>query len=408
MKTRTKKFIVTVFLSVSLLFSLATPAFANEISIDNKDNILSIETLIKKVYEYKDMGGNVLQKSNYIMDKSYNISDEVRYYLQDKIAIHQKVIDLYKTEKENYSISTKLLSEKKLSDTIVLYSFQVTEMYNYVGIDELTTINDVVEIKYNTEKKEVIDFYTPENYYDEAVRDDYSDKTIVGCKNQKQIYSKSIKLLNDIQNVYDEENKISVQPITTKMLLAAKSPSLNSDKIVKYARSNYNKSKPSSGNGTVPYYDFSTISGSYDCTNFVSHCQIAGGAKIYNVTGNGIKSSGWYFRSINNRSSSWSGVEQFYSYMTTNKKANTAAGDSYNYTTNGAYWGIGDVLQLKYSGASRYGHSTVITIKKKSNDNTRSYAYVTGRTSAKKNNNNAAASELAPNGSKRVINVYNK
>ncbi|MDE5964812.1 MAG: amidase domain-containing protein [Eubacterium sp.] len=75
---------------------------------------------------------------------------------------------------------------------------------------------------------------------------------------------------------------------------------------------------------------------------------------------------------------------------------------------SGAYWGVGDVLQLKNSGASNYSHSTIITIKKRSTDGKRCYAYVTGRSSKTMYNNNQAADDMAPGGSKRTIMIYNK
>lgn len=59
------------------------------------------------------------------------------------------------------------------------------------------------------------------------------------------------------------------------------------------------------------YYDFSRIGG--DCTNFASQCLFAG-AKIMNYT----PIYGWFYRSVNDRTASWTGVEYLYQFLTTN------------------------------------------------------------------------------------------
>lgn len=60
------------------------------------------------------------------------------------------------------------------------------------------------------------------------------------------------------------------------------------------------------------YYDFSSIGG--DCTNFASQCLFAG-CKTMNYT----PVSGWFYRSANDRSAAWTGVEYFYRFLTNNR-----------------------------------------------------------------------------------------
>ena len=55
------------------------------------------------------------------------------------------------------------------------------------------------------------------------------------------------------------------------------------------------------------YYDFDGLGG--DCTNFVSQVLAAGGAE------QNYSQNGWYFNSINNRSPSWSGVNELYEFL---------------------------------------------------------------------------------------------
>lgn len=74
------------------------------------------------------------------------------------------------------------------------------------------------------------------------------------------------------------------------------------------------------GSSQAPYYyDFSSLSNAYDCTNFASHVLLSGGAKIKN---NGVSApnttngGGWYFNNANppgptSRSESWAGADAF-------------------------------------------------------------------------------------------------
>lgn len=55
------------------------------------------------------------------------------------------------------------------------------------------------------------------------------------------------------------------------------------------------------------YYDFDGLGG--DCTNFVSQVLAAGGAE------QNYSQNGWYFNSINDRSPSWSGVNELYEFL---------------------------------------------------------------------------------------------
>ena len=60
------------------------------------------------------------------------------------------------------------------------------------------------------------------------------------------------------------------------------------------------------------YYDFQNIGG--DCTNFASQCVYAGSG-VMNFT----PVYGWYYRSANDRTASWAGVQYFYNFITTNQ-----------------------------------------------------------------------------------------
>ena len=60
------------------------------------------------------------------------------------------------------------------------------------------------------------------------------------------------------------------------------------------------------------FYDFSNLGG--DCTNFASQC-IYAGAKVMNYT----PTYGWFYKSLNSRTPSWTGVEYLYNFLTSNE-----------------------------------------------------------------------------------------
>lgn len=76
----------------------------------------------------------------------------------------------------------------------------------------------------------------------------------------------------------------------------------NRAKAVEYAQTWALKRNPN-------YYDFSLIGG--DCTNFVSQCVHNGNIPM--------NSNGWYYNSLQSRSPSWSGVEEFWNFAVLNK-----------------------------------------------------------------------------------------
>ena len=81
--------------------------------------------------------------------------------------------------------------------------------------------------------------------------------------------------------------------------------SYNREAAVSYARKWVYSRNPT-------YYDFEKIGG--DCTNFASQC-IYAGSKILNYT----PVTGWYYRSVSDRSASWTGVEYLFKFLTNNK-----------------------------------------------------------------------------------------
>lgn len=97
------------------------------------------------------------------------------------------------------------------------------------------------------------------------------------------------------------------------------------------------------------YYDFSGIGG--DCTNFASQC-IYAGSGIMNYT----PLYGWFYINANNRTPSWTGVNELYRFLINNKSEGP----------QGEVTGLeeiepGDIIQLKFGSSERFDHSPVVT-----------------------------------------------
>lgn len=96
------------------------------------------------------------------------------------------------------------------------------------------------------------------------------------------------------------------------------------------------------------FYDFNYIGG--DCTNFASQC-IYAGSGIMNYT----PIYGWYYRSLSDRSASWSGVEYLYNFLTTN----TSVGPFASVASESEIL-PGDIIQLGRANGDFY-HTLVVT-----------------------------------------------
>lgn len=95
------------------------------------------------------------------------------------------------------------------------------------------------------------------------------------------------------------------------------------------------------------FYDFSNIGG--DCTNFCSQA-LYNGASVMNNT----KTFGWYYYSVNNRSPSWTGVNEFCNFLVNNNGKGPFAEFSTVYDID-----KGDFIQL--GNGDRFYHTLIVT-----------------------------------------------
>ena len=96
------------------------------------------------------------------------------------------------------------------------------------------------------------------------------------------------------------------------------------------------------------YFDFSKLGG--DCTNFASQC-IYAGAQVMNYT----PTFGWYYISVGDRAPAWTGVDELYRFLISNKGAGP----------QGEVVPLrnimeGDIVQLRFGNGERFDHSPVV------------------------------------------------
>ncbi len=95
------------------------------------------------------------------------------------------------------------------------------------------------------------------------------------------------------------------------------------------------------------FYDFDGLGG--DCTNFASQCIFAG-AGVMNYT----PEVGWFYRSANDRTPSWTGVEFLYEFLVNNRSVGP-----FGRVVPQAAAQVGDIIQLS-NQSGRFYHTLVI------------------------------------------------
>ncbi|MBR1780883.1 MAG: amidase domain-containing protein [Oscillospiraceae bacterium] len=96
------------------------------------------------------------------------------------------------------------------------------------------------------------------------------------------------------------------------------------------------------------YFDFQYLGG--DCTNFASQCIYAGAGQM-----NFTPVSGWFYRSADDRTASWTGVEYLHAFLVSNRSVGPFAREV---GLDGAR--PGDIVQLGDAAGDFY-HSPVVT-----------------------------------------------
>ncbi|MBS7297541.1 MAG: amidase domain-containing protein [Eubacteriales bacterium] len=96
------------------------------------------------------------------------------------------------------------------------------------------------------------------------------------------------------------------------------------------------------------FYNFSDIGG--DCTNFASQCLLAGGLEM-----NFTPVFGWYYISVNNRTPSWTGVNELYNFLISNRGVGPKAVEVGLPDVQ-----LADLIQLELYGDDSFDHTPVV------------------------------------------------
>ncbi|SFQ25397.1 Putative amidase domain-containing protein [Lachnospiraceae bacterium XBB1006] len=327
------------------------------------------------------------------VDMSLYFGEQIMPLLTAKMDIDKHKRTAYNKEYNNYRVTVKPMYEEKwYSNEHETFLILATERAWY-ETDYPTTIGDVLDIKISKAGNRVITECYNHGGFDWIYGEmDSKYKAMIERKGNGLLqastdWNKGVKeIMMRIDKYAEEMNNPQVASYSQKgeesTALLRASQNVTRNQVVNWARNNYDEGRPVSSKASVPYYDFSQLTNQYDCTNFVSHALLAGGAKMNDKGRAGLQESDqWYFRSERNRSTSWSGVNQLYSFLTRSRPGNSNVGPYAEEIPcdyrNALY---GDVVQF-YNG-SIWRHSTIVT----SRGNNK--IYVTGRTSPGVFNNN--------------------
>ncbi len=360
--------------------------------------------------------------------QEYDFSDDIESltllnYINQKIEAKCYKQEVYgEDDMQNYSVDFQLIDSQEI-DTNLKIIIVASIDFKYKNADFDSGYKEEIQLilSRKLDRYGIVDWYMPYDDYDTRIRGNIQDisnpyywgsllRINDNISNKQEELNDKIKLYYDDlkEQILDESVDISdeqdaITPYTTLY-------SLNKSNMVTWANNNCTKASPTSGNSNqAPYYDFSKISGNYDCTNFVSHAILAGGAVVYNTGGTGISSTGWYYTSLNKRSSSWSGVANLCSFLTSNTTrgpAGTKKSYSDIYVPGGGNYPFepGDILQ--FHNGSVWRHSTLIVGHTAvSGSAALSEAVVTGRTSSTSCNNKVRQSSIYAGEKRRIINL---
>lgn len=169
-------------------------------------------------------------------------------------------------------MNTKSIIREKIEyDNYSIYTINVQSEFHYtsspdilssIGTDIIIKIdknNDafIVDKVYDEISGIDLEMWSKENTINKNIEfDTYSTKDINVKYEDLKIKAEEIK--NRIKEIYKNETmKTKTNNINNLPQIQTYATSINKSKVKTYARNNYNKTNPSSGGSSVPYYDFS-------------------------------------------------------------------------------------------------------------------------------------------------------
>ncbi len=377
-------------LVVVILFMLLFSAFSVNAKASERKNNLKLEDyeqIIEAFYMHKDcdIETDIYKYCSQQVEKLLKFKVELSRYKNEKLNIgyNDYVIDVIPVSMEEWNNSEMLFKVVRRwkyfidSDTVSgeselikiitdnNTSGEITEFYNVYEDISLGNIDELYRAR--LENGNDIEAFLQDYFDDFKKQVDYNAK--IQLENEKE-YKEKYKLegdeLEEDELEGDEleedekEYKLEIESDDSIFMGRAKK-TLDRNAIKKWVRSNFNKDKPKAPKkSNIQYYDFSQISGAFDCTNFVSNALIAGGATMKKSGSSGIQGTDyWYYKDSGNRSSSWAGVNELYTFLTRSNPSSDNKGPyakEKNLTYENAK--IGDIVQGHNGSIWRHSANT--------------------------------------------------
>ena len=373
---------------------VSMPATFSEMTEKQLSQYLSLAQNTVEAYYLSTMS----QRNEVVNQPTLNTlqtTDIVASYMSAKLRYDVDMLHTLGYEQNYIDGSYELSAWKILDDNTLLCTVFANVTFQYSQVDFLSSFGSVVQVVVaHPRTPQITDFYVNHDYFDTSLRgydlDLSLEKNRLPFSNANETENRIAASLDTLEEsiAHEKQQRAKqtqhIPSFSQNTLLASTMPFKSAShlsnimlepialqsatdwrsKICTYACNNAAKTNPAKGNSSVPYGSFSL-----DCTNFVSHALLAGGFKVR--PGSHGQENCWFYISMSNRSSSWSGVENFFGFI--NWNTSTTQGprkSSVKNNTNQALWqktsAPPEIIQIKYNtsggyGFPNYGHTTLVT-----------------------------------------------
>ena len=392
--------IVSIFVTSNGVVAMSLPLYGkhespNTFSKMTDEQLDGYFSFAEKAVETYYLTRMVSKKTTQALD-TLPTTSVVKKYLESKLVFETSHAREFEYTENYISGEYSMLDWKIIDDSLYLKVF-VMVAFKYSTSDEFSGFGRVVQIIIENPNDPIItDWYVDESYFDMNVRGydldlskqenwlsnqavskietrkvaclNFLDESIAFTKQQEEKAKRGeLDLGFEIEQPYKQAP--NEEYIPTRLSSTAR------NNMRTYAKTNYNKAKPASGgkggnSSNVKYYD-TYVNG---CTEFISHCFLAGGFK---TVGNNDTALCWFQKNNSppgngTRSSSWAGVEALYQFLKNKNRGSNDGGPrlNSNYSSNNTNVpytsGDQDIIQIKYNFTGgynypNYGHSVIIT-----------------------------------------------
>lgn len=315
-------------------------------------------------------------------------SENLLNFVNEKTVSARHRYIVYETDdKQNYKLEFSLLEAQECNGSILLdIAVKASFRYKYYGRNSSIGDETLVIVGYEDGKYVIKDWYTFLDSFDVFARGELAtvndpnywdilllseEQTQILKEESQRIYQYFTDMKAEMSSNNDEVPVLQEQESVS---VASTSYSINKTALVNWAKVNYDEVYPISGRPSlVGYDDYSEIgTNNWDCTNFASHSLLAGGAVMdYYPNATGVideEDKYWFMINSDVRSRSWSGVGDFYNFITTCSAADGVndaeigpygKGLPYANTVGNIYlYEEGDMIQ--FSNGSRWSHTSII------------------------------------------------